>query len=329
MKRRDFIALIGGAAVGWPLAARAEEPQRMRRIGVLMSGAETDPEHQTRLMAFVQGLQEQGWSVGRNVRIDIRWAAGEPQLFRRYATELIALTPDVILGAVTSSVRALLEISRTVPIVFAGATDPVGGGLVANLARPGGNVTGFSLQDFGTRAKSLELLRELSPRISRVAVLRDPMTTGGVAQLAAVQTAAAGLRMELTPIDVRDGDEIERTVAAFALQGNGGLIVTANARADLHRQLIIALVARHRVPAIYPFRHYVGDGGLFSYGPELIVQYRRAAGYVDRILKGEKPADLPVQEPTKYELAINLKTARALGLEIPPTLLALADEVIE
>src|SRR5262249_34518645 len=319
MKRREFITLLGGAAA-WPLAARAQQPERIRRIGVLMSLAAGDPEAQGRLVAFVQGLQELGWSVGRNVRLDIRWAAGEPGLFRRYAAELVALAPDVILGAVTSSVRALLEVTRTVPIVFASATDPVGGGLVASLARPGGNVTGFSVQEFGLRAKSLELLKELAPRTARVAVLRDSTTTGGIAQFAAVQTAAPVLGVELTSIDLRDAGEIERIVAESARQANGGLIVTTGAGAEAHRELIIKLAARHRLPTIYPYRYWVSGGGLMSYGPDVFDQYRRVATYVDRILKGEKPADLPVQAPTKFELVINLKTAKAAGLEIPPTL---------
>ncbi len=329
MRRRAFITLLGGAAASWPLAARAQQSERMRRIGVLMPVAAGDPAAQARLVAFVQGLQEQGWTVGRNVQLDIRWAAGEPELFRRYAAELVALAPDVILGAVTTSVRALLEVTRTIPVVFAAATDPVGGGLVASLARPGGNVTGFSQQEFGLRAKSLELLKELSPRTARVAVLRDSTTTGGIAQFAAVQTAAPALGVELTSIDVRDAGEIERTVAAFVRQPNGGLIVTAGARGEAHRELIIKLAAGHRLPAVYPWRYWVSDGGLISYGTDPIDLYRRVATYVDRILKGEKPADLPVQAPTKYELLINLKTARALGLEVPPTVLARADEVIE
>ena len=326
--RRKFITLLGGAAA-WPLAARAQQAERMRRVGVLMPFAAEDPEAQARLVAFVQGLQELGWTVGRNVRLDIRWAAGEPELFRRYAAELVALAPDVILGAVTTSVRALLEVTRTIPIVFAAATDPVGGGLIASLARPGGNVTGFSVQEFGLRAKSLELLKEFAPRIARVAVLRDSATTGGIAQFAAVQTAAPTLGVELTSIDVRDAGEIERTVAAFAREPNGGLIVTNTSRGEIHRELIIKLAARERLPAVHPWRHWVSEGGLFSYGPDTIDQYRRVAAYVDRILKGEKAADLPVQAPTKYELVINLKTAKALGLTVPPTLLARADEVIE
>jgi len=327
--RREFLAALGGAVTAWPLAARAQQTERMRRIGVLMAGAAGDPEGQARLVAFVQGLQEQGWTVGRNVQLDVRWTAGEPNLTRRYAAELVALAPDVILGAVTTSVQALLEVTRSIPIVFAAATDPVGGGLVASLARPGGNVTGFSVQEFGLRAKSLELLKELAPRIARVAVLRDSTTTGGIAQFAAVQPAAPALGVELTPIDVRDTGEIERTLAAFVREPNGGLIVTTGARGYAHRELIVKLAAQRRLPAVYPFRYWVNDGGLISYGSDQIDPYRRSAAYVDRILKGEKPADLPVQAPTKYELVINLKTAKALGLEVPPMLLARADEVSE
>jgi putative ABC transport system substrate-binding protein len=329
VKRREFITLLGGAAAAWPLAARAQQAEQMRRIGVLMPVAAGDLQAQARLVAFVQGLQEQGWTVGRNVQLDIRWAAGEPELFRRYAAELVALAPDVILGAVTSSVRALLEVTRTIPIVFAAATDPVGGGLIASLARPGGNVTGFSVQEFGLRAKSLELLKEIAPRTARVAVLRDSTTTGGIAQFAAVQTAAPALGVELTSIDVRDAGEIERTVAAFARQPNGGLIVMAGARGEAHRELIIKLAAAQRLPAVYPWRFWVSGGGLISCGADPIDPYRRVATYVDRILKGEKPAELPVQQPTKFELVINLKTAKALGLDVPATVLARADEVIE
>jgi ABC-type uncharacterized transport system substrate-binding protein len=328
MRRREFITFLGGTAA-WPLAARAQQPERMRRVGVLMPLAAGDPGAQARLAAFLQGLQEQGWTVGRNVQIDIRWAAGEPKLFRQHAAELVALAPDVILGAVTTSVQALLEVTRTIPIVFASATDPVGGGLIASLARPGSNVTGFSIQEFGLRAKSLELLRELAPHLARVAVVRNSTTTGGIAQFAAVQTAAPALGVELASIDSRDAGEIERAVAAFARQPNGGLIVTTGAGGETHRELIIKLAARQGLPAIYPYRLWVSDGGLLSYGPNVFDQYRRAAGYVDRILRGEKPDDLPVQAPTKYELVINLKTAKALGLDVPPSLLARADEVIE
>jgi ABC-type uncharacterized transport system substrate-binding protein len=328
VRRRGFITLLGGAAA-WPLAARAQQPERMRRVGVLMSMAADDPEGQARLVAFVQGLQESGWTVGRNVRLDIRWAAGQPELFRRYAAELVALAPDVILGAVSSSVRALLEVTRTIPIVFASATDPVGGGLIASLARPGGNVTGFSIQEFGLRAKPLEFLKEHAPHLARVAVLRDSTTTGGAAQFAAVQAVAPAFRIESTSIDTHDSDEIERAITVFAREPNGGLIVTTGAGAEAHRELIVKLAARHGLPAIYPYRYWVTGGGLMSYGPDVFDQYRRAATYVDRILKGEKPADLPVQAPTRYELVVNLKTAKALGLEVPAVLLARADEVIE
>jgi putative ABC transport system substrate-binding protein len=327
MRRRAFITLICGAAA-WSLAARAQQ-QQMRRIGVLINRAADDPDGQARMAAFLQGLQESGWAVGRNVRIDTRWGAGDAELTRRYAAELAALAPDVILAPTTATVRALLQVSRTIPIVFATATDPVAGGLVASLAHPGGNVTGFSQRELGLSAKWLELLKELAPRLFRVAVLRDSTTTGGVGQFAAIQTAAPVVGVELTAIDLRDAGEIERAVAAFARQANGGLIMTSAARAERHRKLIITLTARHRLPAVYPFRYHVAEGGLISYGPDPLDQYRRAASYVDRILKGERPADLPVQEPTKYELVINLKTAKALGLEVPPTLLARADEVIE
>jgi putative ABC transport system substrate-binding protein len=329
MIRRKFITLFGGAAAALPLAAWAQQRDRMRRIGVLMNRAADDPEGQARIAAFLQGLQESGWAVGRNVRIDTRWGAGDPNLYRKYAEELIALAPDVILATNTSTVRALLQVTHAVPVVFTAATDPVAGGLVASLARPGGNATGFSTSELGLSAKWLELLKELAPSLLRVAVLRDSTTTGGVGQFAAIQTAAPALGVELTPIDLRDAGEIERAIAAFAHQANGGLIMIAAARAELHRKLIITLAVRHRLPAIYPFHYHVAEGGLISYGADLVDQARRAAGYVDRILKGEKPADLPVQAPTKYELAINLKTAKTLELEVPPSLLARADEVIE
>jgi putative ABC transport system substrate-binding protein len=329
MDRREFITLLGGAAAVWPLAARAQPPERTRRIGVLMNRAPDDPEGQARIAAFLQGLQEWGWAVGRNVRIDTRWSAGDTNLYRRYSEELVALAPDVIVATNTSTVRALLQVTRSVPIVFTSATDPVAGGLVASLAHPGGNVTGFSAAELGLSAKWLELLKELAPRLLRVAVLRDSMTTGGVGQFAAIQTAAPAFGAELTPIDLRDAGEIERAVAMFARQANGGLIVIAAARAELHRKLIITLAARHRLPAMYPFRHHVVEGGLISYGSDSIDAARRAASYVDRILKGEKAADLPVQAPTKYELVVNLKTAKALGLDVPSTVLARADEVIE
>jgi ABC-type uncharacterized transport system substrate-binding protein len=330
MKRRAFITLLGGAAAAWPLAARAQQPERMRRIGVFMNLASNDPEGQSRNAAFLQGLQELGWSVGRNVRVDYRWGAGtiDADRMRKDAAELLALGPDVVMATAAPIVAALQHASLTVPIAFAGVIDPVGAGLVASLARPGGNATGFTLFEYGIGAKWLELLKEISPGVKRVAVLREP-TVAGIGQLAAIQTAAPSFGVELQPIDVRDAGEIERALADFARAQNGGLVVPLSTSAIGHRELIFAMAARHRLPAIYPNRLDVAGGGLISYGPNGLDQYRRVAGYVDRILRGEKPADLPVQAPTKYELVINLKTAKALGLEVPPTLLARADEVIE
>jgi putative tryptophan/tyrosine transport system substrate-binding protein len=328
MNRRDFITLLAGAAVPWPLSARAQPAQRVRRIGVLVNLAADDPEAQVRNGAFLQGLQELGWTVGGNVQLDYRWAPGDTERRRKSAAELIALVPDVIVAAGGLSVGPLLQLTRTVPIVFVEVTDPVGGGLVASLARPGGNATGFSGIEYGVSVKWMELLKEIAPRVTRVAVLRNPTIAGG-GQLGAIQGVARSFGVELRPIDPGDAGEIERSVAAFAREPNGGLIVPVGGLAIIHRDLIIALAARHRLPAVYPFRYYVAGGGLISYGPNTTDQYRRAAGYVDRILKGEKPADLPVQAPTKYDLLINLKTAKALGLDVPPTLLARADEVIE
>jgi putative ABC transport system substrate-binding protein len=301
----------------------------MRRIGVLMNEAADDPEAQVLNAAFMQALQQSGWTVGRNVHIDIRWSAGNGELAGKYAAELVALAPDVVLAPTTATVRAVLQVSRTVPIVFANATDPVGGGLVASLAHPGGNVTGFSQRELGESAKWLELLREFAPRVQQVAVLRDSMTTGGIGQFAGIQAVAPSLRVELTPIDVRDPSEIERAIAGFAPKANGGMIVTSSARTILHRKLIIALAARYRLPTIYPLRLFTNAGGLISYGPDVLDQFRRAAAYIDRILRGEKPADLPVQQPTMFELVINLRTVKAIGLTVPPTLIARADEVIE
>jgi putative ABC transport system substrate-binding protein len=329
MKRRQFITLLGGAAAAWPFVAHAQQPSSVRRIGVLMSLAADDPEGLVRVTAFVQGLQELGWTVGRNVRIDYRWGMGDTDRYRKYAAELVALAPDVLLSPNTGTTRALQQATRTMPIVFAGATDPIGGGLVASLARPGGNVTGFTGFDFGMTGKWLELLKEIAPRMTRVAVLRNPTTTGGVGQFGAIQAVAPAFGVEVRPVDVHDAGEIEREVTAFAGGPNGGLVVISTALATVHRELIITLAARHRLPAVYPFRYFVTDGGLISYGPDEIDPFRRAAGYVDRILKGEKPADLPVQAPTKFQTVINLKTAKALGLTVPPSLLARADEVIE
>ena len=328
MRRREFITLLGGAAAALPLAARAQQSERMRRVGVLMNFTSDDPVSQDRLAAFVQGLQELGWTVGRNLQVDYRWGAGNVERYRTFAAELVALTPDVLVTAGAPAVEALQRATRTVPIVFTNVTDPVGGGLVASLARPGGNTTGLTLSEYGLSGKWLELLKEIAPRVTRAAVLRDPVAVG-IGQFAAIQAVAPSLQVELSPVDVRDADEIERAVTAFADRSNGALIVTASAFTMIHRELIIALARRHQLPAVYPFRYYITSGGLISYGPDPIDLARRAASYVDRILKGESPADLPVQNPTKYELVINPKTAKALGLEEPATLLARADEVIE
>jgi putative tryptophan/tyrosine transport system substrate-binding protein len=301
----------------------------MRRVGVLMNLAPDDPESPVRLAAFLQGMQQLGWTDGRNVRIYIRWGADDADRSRRYAAELIALAPDVILASGSPAVGQLLQATRTVPIVFVVVVDPVGSGFVESLARPSSNATGFPLFEYGISGKWLELLKEIAPRATRAAVLRDPALASGGGQLGAIQSVAPSLGVELSPVNVRDPGEIERAITAFAREPNGGLIVTGSALATSHRDLIIALAARHRLPAVYPQRYYVTGGGLISYGPDTVDPFRRAAAYVDRILKGEKPADLPVQAPTKYELAINLKAAKALGIEIPPTLLARADEVIE
>jgi putative ABC transport system substrate-binding protein len=327
MKRRGFITLLGGAAA-WPLAASAQ-PDRMRRVGVLLPFTADDPEGQARLMAFVQGLQQLGWAVGTNVRIDARWGAGDAERIRKYAAELLALTPDVIVANGSPEVSALRQTTRTVPIVFANAADPVGQGFVASLSRPGGTVTGFTpLDEFGQSGKWLQLLKEIAPQVRRAAILLNRAFAAGIAQLGAIQAVAPLLGVEVSPIELREPSEIEHAVTDFARAPNGGLILTG-AGGGTRRELIITLAARHRLPAIYPYPYHVAAGGLASYGPDVVDMYRRAAGYVDRVLKGEKPADLPVQAPTKYRLAINLKTAKALGLEVPPTLLARADEVIE
>jgi ABC-type uncharacterized transport system substrate-binding protein len=329
MRRREFITLLGGAVAAWPVAARGQQPERVRRIGVLMSLTADDPEGQVRLTAFLQGLQQLGWTDGRNVRIDTRWGAGDADRSRGYAAELVALAPDVILASGTSTMGPLLRATRTVPIVFTQVTDPVGAGFVDSLARPGGNATGFTLSEYGISGKWLELLKEIAPRVTRAAVLRDPDMAAGSGQLGAIQSVAPSFGVELSPVNVRDAPEIERAVAAFARGPNGGLIVSASGLAIVHRDLIITLAARHRLPAVYFARYFVTGGGLISYGSDNIDPHRRAAGYVDRILKGERPTDLPVQAPTKYELVINLKAAKALGLDVSPTLLARADEVIE
>jgi putative ABC transport system substrate-binding protein len=301
----------------------------MRRIGVLMPGTADDTEYQARMAAFLQGLQQLGWSDGRNVRIDIRWAAGDANLMRKYAAELVALAPDVILAPGSTSMGPLLQATRTVPIVFTTLLDPVGAGFVDSLARPGGNVTGFIAFEYGLSGKWLELLKQIAPSLTRVAILRDPATAAGIGQFAAIQSVAPSFGVELRPIDVREAGEIERAVTAFARSSNGGLIVTAGSGSAIHRDLILTLAARHKLPTVYSAHHFVTSGGLISYGPDRVDQYRQAAGYIDRILKGDKPGDMPVQAPTKYEMAINLKTAKALGLAVPPSLLASANEVIE
>jgi ABC-type uncharacterized transport system substrate-binding protein len=328
MRRREFITALGGAAA-WPLAAGAQQPERVRRIGLLMPLAADDPEGQLRLGAFQQGLQQFGWTDGHNVRIEYRRSGGNAADTRKYAAELVALAPDVILSSGTEAVAALQQATRTIPIVFTIVVDPVGAGLVDSLARPGGNATGFITFEFGISGKWLELLRQIVPAVKRVAVIRDPAVSVGVGQFGAIQSVAPSVGVEVTPVNVRDAGDIERDVAAFARVPNGGLIVTGSALAVVHRNLIIMLAARHKLPAVYSNRFYVTGGGLISYGPDLVDQFRRAAVYVDRILRGEKPADLPVQAPTKYELVINLKTAKALGLDVPQSLLARADEVIE
>ena len=328
MRRREFITLLVGVA-SWPLAVRAQQPAQMRRIGVLLNFAEDDREAQAQHSAFLQALQQLGWTDGRSIRIDTRWTAGDPARARKYAGELVALEPDVVLAEGTTVLGLLLQATRRVPIVFVQVTDPVGGGFVASLAQPAGNATGFTQFEYSMAGKWLELLKEISPRVTRAAILRNPTITSGVGQFGAIQSVAPSLGVELRPIDVRDVNAIESGVAAFAGISNAGLVVTSGGQQNLHRELIITLAARHKLPAVYPDRSFVAAGGLISYGPNLLDLYRRAAGYVDRILKGEKPADLPVQAPTKFDLVINLKTAKALDLAVPPSLLARATETIE
>ena len=328
MRRREFITLLGSAAAAWPLAVRAQQPTR--RVGLLMSTVEDDPEGQARVRAFLEGLQELGWAYGRNVRVDIRWTAGNPADSNKYAVELVALAPDVIFASASVNVAALQRVTRTVPIVFANVIDPVGAGFVASLARPGGSTTGFSAFEYSLSGKWLELLKEIAPNVTRVAVLRDPSLAAGIGQYAAIQALAPpSFGVELSPIDSRDPTEFEHVIVAFAREPNGGLIVTGSQSAVNHRKLIIALALQYHLPNVYGFRYYPTGGGLASYGPDAGDMHKRAAAYVDRILKGEKPADLPVQAPTKYELVINLKTAKALGLTVPQTVLGRADEVIE
>jgi putative ABC transport system substrate-binding protein len=331
MKRREFINLLGGMAVGWPLAARAQQTERVRRIGVLIGAAvdADDTDARANIAAFLQVLQQLGWTDGRNLRIDIRWGGGNAENIGKYAAELVSLAPDVILASGTVAMAPLLQATRTVPIVFTAVADPVGAGFVDSLARPGGNATGFMQFEYSLSGKWLELLKQLVPGVTRAAVLRDAAISSGIGQFGAIQSVAPSLGVELSPINVRDAGELERAVAAFARASNSGLIVTGSALSLLHRELIIALAARHKLPAVYFRRYFVTSGGLISYGYDLADQFRRAGGYVDRILKGEKPAALPIQQPTKFELVINLKTAKALGLTVPDTLLARADEVIE
>jgi putative ABC transport system substrate-binding protein len=329
VKRREFITLLGGAAVAWPLVAGAQQTRAMRRIGVLTPYPADDAEGHARLTAFAQALQQSGWTVGQNARIDYRWGPGNAETMRKYATELVALAPDVVLASTSAAVPPLLEASRTVPIVFAAVADPVAAGFVESLARPGGNATGFTVYEYSISGKWLELLKEVAPRVMRAAVLRELGIAPGLAQFGAIQALAPSLGVELRPVGVRDAGEIERGLAAFAQGSDGGIIVIGSPGAAIQRDLIIALAAKHRLPAVYNARFYPAAGGLISYGPDFLDQYRRAAGYVDRILKGEKPADLPVQAASKYDLVVNLKTAKALGLEIPSSVLARADEVIE
>jgi putative ABC transport system substrate-binding protein len=331
MKRREFITLLGGAAAAvWPLVVRAQQPERMRRIGIIVGAtAAGDAEGQARIDAFRQAMELLGWTTGRNLEIEYRWGMADPASIRKYAAELVTSAPDVILCSGTASLAQLLQQTRTVPIVFANVADPVGAGFVNSLSRPGGNATGFMQFEYSLSAKWLELLKQIAPGITRAAVLRDAALTSGTGQFAVIQSVASSVGVEVSPVNVHDAGEIERAVAAFARSPNGGLVVTSSPLVVRHRELIVGLAAQHKLPATYYRRLFVDDGGLLSYGYDLLNQFRRAATYVDRILKGEKPADLPVQAPTKYELVINLKTAKPLGLEVPPMLLARADEVID
>src|SRR5262245_32792049 len=324
--RREFITLLGGAAA-WPLPLSAQQGERMRRIGVISPN--NDRPARARHAAFFQGLQQLGWTEGRNVHIDARWSAGNASEIRRHAAELVALPSDVILASGGATPGPLLQATRTVPIVFAIVPDPVGSGYVKSLSRPGGNATGFMMFEYSLCGKWLELLKEIAPRVTRAAILRDPTIIAGIGQFAVIQSVAGSVGVDVMPVSLNDAAELERELVAFAQSANGGLILTASALSAVHRDLIVTLAARHRLPAVYQERNYVAAGGLISYGADWVDQYRRAAGYVDRILKGQKPADLPVQAPTRYELVINMKTAKALGIEVPATLLARADEVIE
>jgi putative ABC transport system substrate-binding protein len=329
IRRREFISLLGGAAAAWPLAARGQQGERVRRIGVLMAMTADDPQAQPRLAAFVQGLAHSGWTIGQNVRVDYRWGGGNADASRKYAAELVALDPDVILAHSSGALTPLLQATRSIPIVFTIVADPVSAGYVESLAQPGGNVTGFTSFEYGTSAKWLEVLKQIAPGVTRVAVLREPTLASGIGQLAAIQAIAPSFGVELRPIDPRDDGEIERAINAFAQGSNAGLIVTGSPETIARRKVIITMAARYRLPTVYPYPLFVADGGLIAYGPDAVDSFRLAAGYVDRILKGEKPADLPVQAPTKYELVINLKTAKALSLDVPLILQQRADELIE
>ena len=329
MKRREFIILLGGAAATWPVVARAQRSEKIRRIGVLMNLAADDSEAQIRVAALMQGLQELGWSVGRNLRIDIRWGAGDADRYRRYATELVMLAPDVILAAGSTAMGPLQQATRDIPLIFVHVGDPVSAGFVASLAQPGGNASGFTSFEFGMSGKWLELLKQIAPNLTRVAVLRDRTNPSGIGELGAIQAVAPSFAVELSPLDAVNAAEIERAVTSFSRTANGGLIALPTGLTTIHRDLIVKLAARYQLPAVYPYRYFVTAGGLMSYGLDLTDSFRRAAGYMDRILKGEKPGDLPVQQPTKFELVVNLRTAKALGLTMPPSLLARADEVIE
>jgi putative ABC transport system substrate-binding protein len=329
VNRRAFITLLGGATMAWPLAARAQQGERVRRIGVLLPAAADDPEWQARVGAFLQALALLGWTIGRNVRIDTRWATTNTDEVRRHAAELAALAPDVILAGGSTPAVPLLQATHTVPIVFTLGVDPVGAGFVDSLARPGGNATGFMSYEFSIGGKWLELLKQIAPGVTRVAVLRDATLANAMSLFAAMQAVASSLGVEVIPVNMRNASGIEQSVETFARSPNGGLIPVGSAAVVRHRELILTLAARHKLPAVYWERFFVAAGGLMSYGPDLVEQFRQAAGYVDRILKGEKPGDLPVQAPTKFQLVINLKTAKTLGIDVPPTLLARADEVIE
>ena len=327
MRRREFLGLVGGAAT-WPVASKAQQGERVRRVGILNILGSDDPEGQARRAVFEQTLEQMGWTVGRDLKIETRQVGSDKDRLRRYAAELVALAPDVIFSIGSLPVASLQQATRTIPIVFMNVTDPVGAGIVESMAHPGGNITGFSNFEYTMSGKWAELLKQIAPNVTRALVFRDPTSAAGIGQFAAVRSVAQSFGVELTPVNVRDTDEIERAVATFARSGNGGVIVTTGGTAA-HRKLFISLAARHKLPSVYPYRYYAIDGGLISYGPNTHDPVRRAAGYVDRILKGEKPADMPVQAPTKFELVVNLKTAKALGLTIPQSLLATADEVIE